>query len=298
MNQFILFNNSSDSLKRKKTGIYIGCIGILINFSIFLLEFYSGLTVNSTSLTADSFHNLVDSIFSIVTVFSFVIAGKPSDTAHPFGFGRTEYLCSFCLGILLLTIGIFFGYASIQKILTPSIVQFHISAFIAMIFSLILKLAYSILSRNYARKIISSALKATYWDAFTDVLTLSAALLSLIIMRFTGIHADGLLGTLISAVILYSGYSTIKQAADTLIGKTPDPIIADSILTAVKKGPNILGCHNLIIHDYGPGKIVASIHAEVPSDISFSSAHISIENIEQALRQKGIELTIHPDPVA
>ena len=282
---------------RKRTGLLVGLAGILINGVIFAMEFFSGMSTGSTTLTADAFHNLIDAVSAVVTVISFLIAGKPADRQHPFGFGRVEYLSSLLVGMVIAGIGLFFARSSFEKALHPSHLQFSTVPFILMIITIPLKLIFSLLNRKYAKKAMSQTMAAAALDALGDVFVLTVAAFSLIFARLTGITADGPLGLVVSGFILFSGYSVIKRAVESLIGKAPDPAIAEKISSVVSRAKFVTGIHDLVVHDYGPEKVIASIHAEMPSNVSLTKANQAVSEAEQEMKKQGVELVVHIDPV-
>ncbi|WP_182187183.1 cation diffusion facilitator family transporter [Pectinatus frisingensis] len=296
MNTFLL-SIFPAGMKHNNIGLYVGCTGILVNFLIFLIELSAGLAVNSTSLMADSFHNLIDAGFSVGTAAAFLLIGKPADNKHPFGFGRSEYLLSFCMGIGLTAIGIFFGRVSLEKIIDPEPMLVNGTAIITMMLAIVLKLGYSLLNRSCAEKIASIALKANYWETIVDVFTLLTALGSLAAAKFADIQLDGILGIVISGVIIYSGAKIMKKAADALIGESPNPAVVNTITTNLISNKYVAGWHNLVVHDYGLNKIVVSVHVEFPTNVSFATVHHIMADIERSLYESGIEVTIHPDPI-
>lgn len=293
----LLRSKGRQNESRGKIGILVGLAGISINALIFSLELYSGIVTKSTTLIADAFNNLVDSVSAVVTVMSFLLAGKPADCKHPFGFGRVEYLGSFFIGIIVLGISAFFAKTSFEKILHPSPVRFNAVAVALMLGSVILKLLYGLLDQKYAQKIASQTLAATFIDTISDVFVLIVATFSLLFVKWTGIPVDGPLGLLVSCFIFFSGVLIIKRAGGSLIGKAPDLAIVKSIFNAVSHAKYVAGVHDLIVHDYGPGKTIASIHAEIPSQVSLPKANESVEQAERVLRKQGVELIVHIDPV-
>ena len=282
---------------RNKTGLLVGITGIIINSLIFTLELFSGMATGSTTLKADAFHNLIDAITAVLTVVTFLIVKKPADSKYPFGFGRVEYLCSLFIGLFLLGIGAFFARSSFEKLLHPSTVQFSVVAFSMMMISILLKLTYSLLTRKYARKISSQMLRAAFLDALGDVFVLTVAALSIFFTKLTGITVDGFLGLAVSAFIVFSSYSVIKRAISPLVGKAPDSAIAEMITDAMTKTPFVTGVHDLELHDYGPEKVIASIHVEVPAHIPLVKAHEVTSRTELNMKRQGVDLVIHIDPV-
>jgi len=290
--QSILINS------REKAGLWAGIMGILINGMIFVLEFFASIMTGSTTLMADAFHNSMDAVTSVITVVSFFIVKKPPDQKHPFGFGRVEYLSSLFIGVMMIGIGAFFAHTSFLKILHPEAVQFSKAAFILMIISILLKLFCSYVNRKYAQKVSSQILTAASLDAMGDVLILSVASFSLLFTKLTGMLVDGPLGLLVSGVIIFSGFSVAKRAASSLIGKAPDPQVFNLISESVLQAKYVIGFHDLIVHDYGPEKIIASVHVEVPADVPWVKVHETLAPTVLDMQTRGVELVIHIDPVA
>jgi len=284
---------------REKSGLWVGIAGIFINGMIFVLELFASIMTGSTTLTADAFHNSVDAAASVITVVSFLFVGKPADRKHPFGFGRVEYLSSLFVGVIMIGIGVFFAKTSFLKILNPVVVRFSKVAFILMMISILLKLLCSCyINLKYAQKFSSQTLTAASLDAMGDVLILSVASFSLLFTKMTGVPVDGPLGLLISGIIIFSGFSVAKRAASSLIGKAPDPAIFNLISEAVLKAKYVVGFHDLVVHDYGPEKILASVHAEVPSNVPLLKVHEALFQTELGMQDQGVELVVHIDPVA
>ena len=283
---------------REKAGLWAGMMGILINGMIFAMELFASIMTGSTTLMADAFHNSIDAVTSVITVVSFFIVTKPADQKHPFGFGRVEYLSSLFIGVMMISIGAFFAHASFLKIVNPEAVQFSTSAFILMIISILLKLFCSYVNRKYAQKVSSQILTAASLDAMGDVLILSVASFSLLLTKLTGMIVDGPIGLLVSSIIIFSGFSVAKRAASSLIGQAPDPQVFKLISEAVLQAKYVVGFHDLIVHDYGPGKIIASVHAEVPADVPWVKVHETLAPTVLDMQTRGVELVIHIDPVA
>lgn len=287
-----------DEKAREKVGIISGIAGIVVNGLIFLIEIIVGGIVNSVAVTADAFHNLTDVISSVITIISFRIAGKPADKKHPFGHGRIEYVSALFVAMIIIVIGYEFIRTSIGKILHPSSVIFNLLSLILILVSIVLKLSLSFFNRKLGNLINSSTIKATSFDALSDVFVLSVASLSIIVSAFSKIHIDGYLGVLVALFIMYSGFTIAKSELSPLIGEAPDKKLVKNIVDGVMGAEYVSGTHDLIIHNYGPNKYMATIHAEVPCNVSTLKIHESIDNIEKNLSDKlGIILVIHMDPI-
>lgn len=288
----------SDANVRQKVGIISGTVGIVVNGLIFLIEIIVGGIVNSVAVTADAFHNLTDVISSIITIVSFRIAGKPADKKHPFGHGRIEYISALFVAMVIIVIGFEFIRTSIEKIIHPSNVIFNLLSLILILVSIVLKLSLSFFSRKLGNLINSSTIKATAFDALSDVFVLSVASLSLILSAFSNIHVDGYLGVVVALFIMYSGFTIAKSELNPLLGEAPDKELVKNIIEGVLKAKYVSGTHDLIIHNYGPNKYMATIHAEVPCNEPVLKIHESIDSIEKELSEElGIILVIHMDPI-
>ena len=288
----------TDDQARGRAGIIGGVLGIIVNALIFTMEIIVGTVVNSVTITADAFHNLTDVVSSVITIISFRVAGKPADKKHPFGHGRVEYLSALIVAMIIMIIGFEFVQTSFEKILHPSPVRFDWLPFILMLSAIPLKLILSRFNSALGRKIGSSTLEASSFDALSDVLVLSVASLSLIISNFTNANIDGYLGLVVALFIMYSGFSIARKELSPLLGEAPDPALVKQIIQGVMEAKYVSGVHDLIIHNYGPGKYMATIHAEVPCDMPIMDIHEEIDHIEQSLSEKlGILLVIHMDPL-
>lgn len=289
---------SSDAKVREKVGIISGIAGIVVNGLIFLIEIIVGGIVNSVAVTADAFHNLTDVISSVITIISFRLAGKPADKKHPFGHGRIEYLSALFVAMVIIVIGYEFIRTSIEKILHPTGVIFNLLSLILILISIVLKLSLSFFSKKLGNLINSSTIKATSFDALSDVFVLSVASLSLIVSAFSNIHIDGYLGVIVALFIMYSGFTIARGELSPLLGEAPDQKLVNNIVDGVLEADYVSGTHDLIIHNYGPNKYMATIHAEVPCNIPALKIHESIDKVEKELSERlGIILVIHMDPL-
>lgn len=290
--------NPANAKVREKVGTIGGVAGIVVNAIIFIIEIIVGSAVNSVAITADAFHNLTDVVSSGITILTFRLANKPADKEHPFGHGRIEYISALFVAMVVMVIGFEFTKTSIEKIMHPSPVVFNLVSLLLVIAAIPLKLLLSVFNRNLGELIGSSALKATSFDALSDVLVLSVASVSLIMSAFTKIQIDGYIGVVVAIFIMYTGFMIARTELGPLLGEAPDPILVKNINDGVLNADYVSGVHDLIIHNYGPGKFMATIHAEVPCDISILKIHDSIDRAEKYLSKKlGIILVIHMDPI-
>lgn len=288
-------NNTS---VRNSYGVLGGIVGIFINLLLSITKIFIGVIVSSIAITADGFNNLSDALSSIVTIIGFKMASKPADEEHPFGHGRIEYISALIVAFLVMLVGLQFVKSSITKIITPEKITFELIPFLLLLFSIILKLWLSRFNKTIGNIINSSALKAASIDALGDVFTSSCVAISFLVSKFTSIPVDGYFGLIVALFILYSGFNLIKETLNPLLGEAPDPELVKKIKEMVLDYDNILGVHDLIIHNYGPGKAMASIHAEIPSDISVMQIHEIIDTAEREISEKlDIHLVIHMDPI-
>ena len=297
INKFIKKNSNGDDL-RNSYGVLGGIVGIFINIILFLIKLLVGLTTSSIAIMADAFNNLSDAASSIVTILGFKLASKPADSEHPFGHGRIEYLSALVVAFMVMLVGIQFVKSSFAKIINPEIITFDFIPFMLLLISISLKVWLSRFNKFIGEKINSSALKAAAVDALGDVFTSSCVAISFLASKFTSFPIDGYIGMLVALFIVYSGFSLINDTLNPLLGEPPDPELVKSIEDMVKSYEHILGTHDLIIHNYGPGKCMASIHAEIPADMNIVQIHEVIDKAEREISSKlKIYLVIHIDPV-
>ena len=226
------------------------------------------------------------------------MAEKPADRDHPFGHGRIEYIAALVVSFLILEVGFTFLKDSIGKIRTPEMLNFQIASVIILILSIGVKLWLGLFNKRLGEKINSKVMMAVFADSMGDVITTGATILSLIVFRITGWNIDGVVGIGVALVVMWAGVGIAKDTLEPLIGEAIDPQVYDQIKAFVEKYDGIVGTHDLIVHNYGPGRSMASIHAEVPNDVDIEKSHEIIDRIErEAMEQLGISLTIHMDPV-
>ncbi|MEN6413049.1 MAG: cation diffusion facilitator family transporter [Veillonellales bacterium] len=292
------YQDINDTGVREKYGIASGILGIVINFILFTVEIILGLATNSIAIIADAFHNLADVTASIVTLFGFRLSNKPADKGHPFGHGRMEYIAALVVSFLILVVGLQFIKTSFERILQPQEVSFNLLTFGIIILTIPLKLWLSYFNKSLGKMIRSATLEATGADALNDVAILSGVILSLAVSYLFGVNIDGYVGIVVAIFIFLSGISLVKETINPLLGQPPDPQLVKEIKTLVLGYEHIMGVHDLIIHNYGPGRTMASIHAEVPYNISIVKIHEVIDQAEKELSQKlNLFLVIHMDPI-
>lgn len=290
--------NIKDPKVRNKYGALGGIVGIIINLILFLIKFFVGMLVGSIAISADAFNNLSDAASSVITIIGFKMANKPPDAEHPFGHGRIEYLSALIVAFLVMLVGVQFVKSSIERILNPTTINFEIIPFILLLVSIGFKFWLSTFNKFVGNKINSSALKAAATDALGDVFTSSTVVLSFLLAKFTTFPLDGYIGVLVALAILYAGFNLVKETLNPLLGEAPDPEMVNEICEKVLSYPLISGVHDLIIHNYGPGRIIASLHAEIPADKDIMEIHNVIDMAEREVsRDLNIHLVIHMDPI-
>ena len=290
--------NVSDIKVRGAYANLAGVVGIITNLILFIIKLSVGLLSNSVSILADAFNNLSDAASSIITIVGFKMANKPADAEHPFGHGRIEYITAMIVSFMVMLVGLQFVKTSFQKIINPTPVTFELLPFILLLVSIVFKFWLSKFNKSIGNKINSSTLKATATDAMGDVFTSTTVVISFLISKFTTLPIDGYIGIIVALAIVYSGFSLIKETLNPLLGEPPDPVLVSNITDMVMSYENITGIHDLIVHNYGPGRIMASIHAEIPSNIDIMEIHHIIDTAEREISKKlNIDLVIHMDPI-
>jgi cation diffusion facilitator family transporter len=275
-----------------------GAAGIGLNLLLFLGKLLAGIAAASIAVTADAFNNLSDAASSVVTLIGFRLAGREADREHPFGHGRMEYLAGLVVAMLILLVGAELIQTSVRKILSPEPVAFSALSAGILAASVAVKLWMFAFNRALARKIGSAALSATAADSLSDAAATGILLLGLLAGHFLELALDGWLGLAVALFILRTGWGAAKETVDPLLGRAMDPELAADIDRIVLGHDHILGIHDLVYHDYGPGRAMMSLHAEVPADGDLLELHDMIDHIERELKTKHhIETCIHMDPV-
>ncbi len=283
---------------RKAYGILCGAVGIGFNVLLFIGKFFAGTLAGSIAITADAFNNLSDAGSSFVTLLGFQMAGQKPDSEHPFGHGRIEYLSGLAVSMLILLMGVELAKSSLQKILHPEPVDSSPVVIAILCVSIAVKLYMFSYNRRLGRKLNSSAMEATSMDSLSDSAATLAVLIATLVGHFTSLMIDGWCGILVAAFILWSGFNAAKDTLDPLLGTPPTREFVTQIRDIVMAHKSILGIHDLIVHDYGPGRVMISVHAEVSASENVLELHDEIDNVEKELREKlGCEAVIHMDPI-
>ncbi|MBQ8622077.1 MAG: cation transporter [Oscillospiraceae bacterium] len=283
---------------RAAVGRLSGVVGILCNLLLFAGKLLVGTLAGSVSITADAMNNLSDATSSIVTLVGFRLAEKPADAEHPYGHARFEYLSGLAVAVMIIVIGFELAKGSVQKIITPSAVEFSLLTGCVLVGSILVKLWMALFNTRLGKFINSAALAATAADSRNDVISTGAVLAAGIVEHFTTWQIDGYVGLAVAVFILWSGWNMAKETISPLLGQSADPELRDTIADFITTEPKVLGFHDLMVHDYGPGQRFASLHVEMDKNEDALACHEIIDDLERrCLQEYGIHLVIHYDPV-
>ena len=299
VNKFIKDSANIESTEvRTRYGMLASVVGIFCNVLLFSVKLAIGLILSSLAVTADAFNNLSDAASSIISFVGVKMAGKPADAEHPFGHGRIEYIAALIVSFLVIEVGFTFFKSSISKIMHPEEITFDPVPFIILILSILVKLWMAFFNNKLRKRIDSKVMLATAADSLGDVITTSATVISIVICHFTSINVDAIAGLIVSGIVIWSGVSIAKDTLEPLIGQRVPSELYQKITDMVESYEGIVGAHDLIVHNYGPNRSMATIHAEVPNDVSIEASHEIIDRIERdAKKELNILLVIHMDPV-
>ena len=299
-----LFIKDRDNLTspsvRRAYGTLASIVGIILNMTIAMGKIVIGFLFGAISLQADGINNLSDAGSQIISFISFKIASKPADRDHPFGHARIEYVASMIVSFFVLTIGWNLLTSSVKKIFNPEAVtkEPSIIVIIVLAISILVKLWLCLFNKRLANKIHSTVMKATSADSLSDAIATFAVLISMLVLKFTGIDTDGVMGAIVAIVILIAGIKILNETKNSILGEKADPEIVANIKEIVSEFPDALGIHDMVVHNYGPGITIVSLHIEVDGEKNIFDTHDMIDNIEKALNQKlNIQATIHMDPI-
>ena len=299
VNKFIKDSANIESTEvRTRYGMLASVVGIFCNVLLFSVKLAIGLILSSLAVTADAFNNLSDAASSIISFVGVKMAGKPADAEHPFGHGRIEYIAALIVSFLVIEVGFTFFKSSISKIMHPEEITFDPVPFIILILSILVKLWMAFFNNKLGKRIDSKVMLATAADSLGDVITTSATVISIVICHFTSINVDAIAGLIVSGIVIWSGVSIAKDTLEPLIGQRVPSELYQKITDMVESYEGIVGAHDLIVHNYGPNRSMATIHAEVPNDVSIEASHEIIDRNERdAKKELNILLVIHMDPV-
>ena len=291
--------DTSDPGVRRAYGVLCGAVGIFLNVLLFAAKYLAGTLTGSIAIVADAFNNLSDAGSSIITLLGFKLAAKKPDRDHPYGHGRFECIAGLVVSFVILMMGFDLAKSSVTKIFHPEAVDFSILSICILIGSILVKLYMSLYNRAVGKRISSAAVLATATDSISDVCATTMVLAATLIARFTGVNIDGWAGAIVSLVILWAGYNAAKDTIDPLLGQAPDPEFVQRIADIVNRYPEVVGIHDLAVHDYGAGRVMISLHAEVPSSGDIMALHDVIDTIERDLQDElNCSAVIHMDPIS
>lgn len=287
-----------DQNVRRAYGMLCGVVGIVLNILLFAGKYLAGILSGSIAITADAFNNLSDAGSSLITLVGFKFSGRKADADHPFGHGRIEYLSGFGVSMVIVLMGFELLKSSVQKVLSPEPVEAGILPVLILIVSICVKMYMAYYNRSVGAKINSEAMKATAMDSLSDTIATFAVLISMAVAYITGYNIDGWCGCIVACFVLYAGYNAAKDTLNPLLGEPPSKEFVEEIREIVLAHPEIIGIHDLVVHDYGPGRRMISLHGEVAGNSNIFEIHDVIDRIEKELGQKlGCEAVIHMDPV-
>ena len=291
-------DNVENQEVREKYAMLSSITGIIVNILLSIFKIIIGVIANSMSIISDGLNNVSDAGSSIVTMIGFKMSQKKVDADHPWGHGRMEYITALFVDILIILVGFELLQSSIEKIINPEVPSISNITIILLVVAILAKLWLFIFYRKIAKKINSAAIKGTAYDSISDSVSTLAVLISAFVARFAGITIDGYVSLLVSIFILITGFKAIKEIIDILLGQKPDPEFVKEIEKFTKQYKEINGIHDIMVHDYGPGRKIVSFHAEVPANANILKAHDVIDQMEQDIFAKfGCITTIHMDPI-
>lgn len=304
MNNFLFkrfikdYENIKDTKVRDQYGKLAGIVGIISNSILCIAKILVGFISGSIAIVADGVNNLADASSSLITLAGFKLASMPEDEEHPYGHARIEYLSGMAVSVMIILVGVELGKSSIDKIIDPSPLEFSWTLVLVLIFAIAIKIWQALFNISAGKKIDSVALIATGTDSRNDVISTTIVLAGVLIGHFANVQIDGYLGLLVALFILWSGISLVKETISPLLGEAPDPELVAQIAQIAKSHEGILDIHDLVVHNYGPGKIFASIHLEVDASVDVMVSHDLIDNIEHDIANElNINITAHMDPV-
>lgn len=290
--------NTADSKVRVAYGYLCGAVGIALNILLFAGKIIAGTISGSVAVTADAFNNLSDAGSSIISLIGFRLASQKPDPHHPFGHGRFEYIASLIISIIIVLMGFELGKSSFEKIVAPQAVEYSAVTFAVLGVSVLVKLYMFFYNNSVGKKIDSATMRATAMDSISDAVSTGAVLISAVIAMFTNLALDGWMGLVVAVFIMVTGFKSAKETIDSLLGTPPSPEFVKQIEDMALQYDDIIGVHDMIVHNYGPGRTFVSLHAEVPSDGDIVAIHDTVDNAEREIaKELGCLVTIHMDPV-
>lgn len=292
------YNNTSDIKVREAYGTLAGIIGIICNMILFSTKLTIGFLMNSIAISSDAFNNLSDIGSSMVALIGAKLSGKDPDFEHPYGHGRFEYIASLIISFIIMLVGIELLKSSFDKVLNPEPITFNPILIAILVLSILIKVWMFSYNRYIGHKIDSGVNRATAADSLNDVIATSAVVLTTLIGQVFELYLDGYAGVVVSLLIIYAGFQIAKDTVNVLLGMSPSEEVVEAINTIIKGNSNIVGVHDLKVHDYGPGRTVASVHTELSDQTNLVKAHSIIDGLEKKIfKELGIDIVIHVDPI-
>ncbi len=293
------YENVSDRNVREQYGVLSGSLGIFCNLFLFILKLVIGMIMNSIAIISDAFNNLSDMASSAVTIISSKMSNRQADREHPYGHGRIEYISTMIVSFIIILVGIELLKTSVDKIFNPEALQFSPILLIILCVSVLVKVWMYSYNKFIGEKINSSVMKTTAVDSLNDCISTGAVIFSVLIGRFIAFPVDGIMGVLVSILIIYAGINVAKEIIGRLIGEPPSRELIKQITDFVMSADGVVGVHDFMAHDYGPGVVIASLHAEVPDNVNIVKIHEVIDDLEKSVLEKfGVLLVIHMDPIS
>jgi cation diffusion facilitator family transporter len=276
-----------------------GTTGIIANITLFLLKLFTGIFTGTVAIIADAFNNISDAGSSVVTMLGFRMSSKHADKEHPLGHGRMEYITAFIVDIMIMIVGIELLKTAVDKIIHPELPQFRPITLILLGIAILIKLWLFLFYRKIGNTIDSAAIKAASLDSISDTAATSLVFISTLCTKFWDFPLDGWAALVVAVLILWAGFKAAKETVDLLLGTAPSQEFVESIYSFIKKYPDVIGTHDLMIHDYGPGRLIITLHAEISEECEFNHAHEVIDILEKDMQEHfGAIVTIHLDPIA
>ena len=292
------YKNTEDPAVRERYGKFAGVVGILSNLVLCTAKILIGIISGSIAIIGDGINNLADASSSVITLIGFKLASMPEDKDHPYGHARYEYITGMVVSILIVLVGVELGQTSIDKVMNPQPLDFSWTIVLVLVLSIAIKIWQALFNIKIGKKINSMTLAATGADSRNDVISTTVVLISVLVGEFTGITIDGYMGCLVALFIIWSGIGLVKETISPLLGEAPSDELVSDIRGLALAPEAILGVHDLVVHNYGPGKVFASIHIEVDADGDLMESHDLADDIEREAAEKlGIMLTCHLDPI-
>ena len=289
---------SDEKAVRRAYGTACSGAGIGFNVLLFAGKLIAGMLSGSVAIVSDAFNNLSDAGSSIISLVGFKLSSKKSDPQHPFGHGRLEYISGLCVSFLIILMGVELGKASIEKIIEPAQVKFSLLTAAILAVSIIVKLYMALYNSRIGKRLNAVTMKAMAKDSLSDAVATSVVLMSMIVAKLADIAIDGYCGVVVAAFILFTGITAARDTISPLLGQKPDSEFIEEVMRIVNAHKEIIGTHDLVVHDYGPGRLMITLHAEVDADMDILVAHDAVDNIENELREKlGCSAVVHMDPI-